>query len=423
MLNDKGKSFFDKLYLTAGFFVVFLILLFTIRSRIDFLNLDSFFYESIVSQYKTATADSDIVLVEIPHENTGQFRKDVGQFLKWLAPYSPKTLGLDIRFRKFDTPDSKESKDANASMREGIKALFARKIPVVAAYSKDDKPDYYDSSILNLFTNSGHVNVAVDNREIFFSVFEDIKSDSKVGIERKPFLGILIAQYGFNKGDDYPYRLKIKYGDMIVRPFLKKPGFKTYEFLNDKLFNVNLTEGKSKIGSEVVNSDNINEIFAGKIVIVGSFGKDYKKAEDYYGMEALAYTVQCFRYDDEMIRFEYRLWIIISVVLGFSLVEVLLLRMFRKKSCMVITSPRLNSWVSFILSSLATLLIFIACVKILSLLNYLYTDVSLTIYGVVAAGLLFGPYRNKYLSKVNGMIESIHKIYKRILTEFRINVK
>jgi len=99
-------------------------------------------------------------------------------------------------------------------------------------------------------------------------------------------------------------------------------------------------------------------------------------------LHAIGYAVQMLsdqaKGKDILINFEHREWVILSVVLVFSLMEAYL--------CLIM-SKRLEKIVSCAASIFATEIIFIFIVFLLpSIFNYLFADLTIVTSGIVVSG-------------------------------------
>ena len=327
---------------------------------------DWYFYKYSLDMLKTPELSHDVVLIDVPYPDRIKFRKNVGRFLEELAklPERPMAVGLDVVFKSFEQ-STRESQAATRALVKGVQALTNKGIPVIAGYDPDRPSADYDPELFgekSPFTDIGHNRMYARDGKFHAKVFENIQSESKIAAEQKAFFAVLMVKYGHHLGDEYPFQLEKQYDNILPIRYQKKFVFETFSFSEKKAL-----DGK---------------IFAGKALLVGNFEKDYKKEDEFYGLHAIGYAVQMLsdqaKGKDILINFEHREWVILSVVLVFSLIEAYL--------CLIM-SKRLEKIVSCAASIFATEIIFIFIVFLLtSIFNYLFADLTIVTSGIVVSG-------------------------------------
>jgi len=338
------------------------------------------FYKYSLDLLKTPELSHDVVLIDVSYPDRIKFRKNVGSFLEELAklPERPMAVGLDVVFKSFEQ-STRESQAATRALVRGVQSLTNKGIPVIAGYDPDRPSADYDPELFgekSPFTDIGHNRMYARDGKFHAKVFENIQSESKIAAEQKAFFAVLMVKYGHHLGDEYPFQLEKQYDNILPIRYQKKFVFETFSFSEKKAL-----DGK---------------IFAGKALLVGNFEKDYKKEDEFYGLHAIGYAVQMLsdqaKGKEILINFEHREWVILSVVLAFSLLEVYL--------CLIM-SKRVEKIVSCAASILGTELIFLGGVFLLtSGFNYLFADLTIVTSGIFVSGLISWFYiKNHTLSE------------------------
>ncbi len=348
IFNDQFYKIKPSIKLTLKQIGTSFFLFLSIHLVVSLFHIDIFFYGLVFNTFEKRSVSSPIIVAEMEYTSSEpsevarlKLREDVGYFLKELGKlkYPPIIVGLDIMFTKLG--DEEEVKCANNMLREGVRLLNKKNVPVIAGYDPGDIENYDDEIIGKnfeklIFDEIGHSKVRFGG-SFYINKIEDVVFDPNDGATELPFFSLLILKYfSFPKLTIYEYCETFK--DIIVIPYQKDFKFTRFrtELKNKgcgpKNFKGCMECWSDKSGAFASCSDNF---FKGKIVIVGSRGgeeqKTYKNPEyNFYGFEAISYMIQSLidhHLNNRLPDFEDDFLSLILFSVAFIVVEILMIKL------------------------------------------------------------------------------------------------
>ena len=321
----------------------------------------------------------DVVIVDVPYsENLAVFRTEMSRLLSSMAEKPdnlPKLVALDT----WISADS----SGLSSLKKAVRQLSNARVPVYAAVdpTKEGKseqldPDYmgrHAQSFYDMLDGKGHTRFSHIASVIHYEPKLELPSKENAGSQYVQALPVMIAMNHYN----VPATTKpviVNLGD------IEELRHRIYTFHHDENGGVSFTSNYN--GTEPDQAEALS--FRGKLVVVGSLDKDRNKFEQLSGPEILSFAISdriLPKSSNQLYELLENPLLLFVMVVSFAGLSAMLFRFLYRK----LPPLRNRLWMIALLSMCTALLLLVLWVLGLSLLNRVYTQVTLVAISIVVA--------------------------------------